>query len=316
MTKILTQIKNFWQKFTSYNRFIFFATLGYLVLISAFMVWHHVFFSPDRIFFALLGLMIVVGRGWTFFLDWTPSLLLILGYDYMRGLVPIVVTKVHIRAMIYFDRLVFHVVPTVALQQALFKPSMLHWYDYVAACLYLSHFIVPFVVAFVFWYSDRAYFKRYMAAMVVLSYLAFFTYLVFPAMPPWMAATQGFLPPVTHITDLAFAHFAPSLTLPTVYNYFGANLVAAVPSLHAAYPLMAALFFVKKFPRYGKLFFLYPLAMWFSVIYLGEHYVFDVLVAIFYVMSVYLLIMNWTKIKGKFFQKKEEYNSLPLTNNN
>jgi membrane-associated phospholipid phosphatase len=135
--------------------------------------------------------------------------------------------------------------------------------------------------------------------MVVVSYAAFVTYYLFPAMPPWMASQQGFLPPVAHIMDQVLAHFANPISLPTVYNYVGANLVAAVPSLHAAYPLIAALFINKKYHRWGWLMFLYPLCMALAVMYLGEHYFFDIVAATIYVFVAYIFITNWRGINDK-----------------
>ena len=65
------------------------------------------FFSPD-IFFVLAFIgMLAVGRAWQFAWDWAPAILLILGYDYLRGLVPKISGKVHVHAMIYFDRFLF-----------------------------------------------------------------------------------------------------------------------------------------------------------------------------------------------------------------
>lgn len=276
------------------------AMLLYVALITAYMIWHQEFFSPDRfVVFAFLG-MLVAGRAWMFLWDWLPPILLILGYDYVRGLVPDYITKVHIHVMIYFDKFIFGAVPTLTLQHLFFVDGRIRWYDNVAVIFYFAHFVVPLFLALVFWVIDRKMFKLYMLAMVILSYAAFITYFLFPAMPPWLASQQGFLPPVAHIMDQVLAHFARPISLPTVYQYMGANLVAAVPSLHAAYPFMAALFVNRKFPRWGKLFFLYPAIMWVSVIYLGEHYFFDIVVAVIYTLVIYVGVINWRGYRSRF----------------
>jgi membrane-associated phospholipid phosphatase len=63
------------------------------------------------------------------------------------------------------------------------------------------------------------------------------------------------------------------------------NNVAAVPSLHAAFPLIACVFLIVAFgwKRAGWT-AIYPLTMWFGVVYLGEHYVFDVILGIGYAL--------------------------------
>lgn len=287
------------EKFSLYDRIILFSTFAYLLVVTFLMVWHQEFFSPDRFFvFAFLG-MILLGRAWQFLWDWLPMILLILGYEYLRGLVPQLTSRVHAHFMIIFDRRIFGTVPTLWLQQHFFVNGQIRWYDNVAVILYFLHFVAPLFVGLVLWLVDRRTFKLFAATMVVVSYAAFVTYYIFPAMPPWMASQNGFLPPVAHIMDQVLAHFADPISLPTVYNYVGANLVAAVPSLHAAYPLITALFVNRKFPRFGWLAFLYPLCMAVTVMYLGEHYFFDICLAAVYVFVSYALITNWHGVSSK-----------------
>ena len=179
------------------------------------------------------------------------------------------------------------------LQAWLYTPGHIHWYDVAAVAIYYMHFAVPFIAGIVFWLIDRAFFKKYAASIVVLSYAAFVTYIIFPAEPPWMAAQQGFLPFVQPITSQVLASFAHPISLPTVYAYVGANLVAPVPSLHAGYALITAMFVSKKFPKWGWVSFLYPAAMFLVVVYLGEHYVFDIVVATAYVLVIYAFATDW-----------------------
>jgi hypothetical protein len=306
LTAFFNFLRTRWRNFHIHNRILVIALLLFLGLTCAFMIWHGVFFSPDRFFvIAFLGVL-MVGKADIFLLDWVPPLFLLMGYEYVRGLVPLVVTKIHIRAMIYFDKTVFGVVPTVYLQRLFFSGNEFRWYDYMSAILYLLHFVSFMMIAFFFWLLDRRYFRQYVTAMVVVSFMAFLTYMFFPAMPPWMASQQGFLPPVTHITNLVTAHFAGPLNMPTLYQYFGVNLVAAVPSLHAAYPLMTFLFLRKRFPRAGWAFLPYVLGVWLAVVYLGEHYVFDIVVAIIYVCAVYYFINHWKEILRIFYPLRKQ----------
>ncbi len=256
------------------------------------MLAHHGFVVPDQFFgLALVGL-VVVGREGTFLQDWTPPILLLVGYDCLRGALPDLVHRAHILPMIRFDRWLFGGIPTIQLQQKFFH-GQTHWYDTAAVVLYFLHFFVPLLVGLVFWAVDRPLFKRYMASMVIVSYMAFITYYAFPAMPPWMAGKAGYLPQVTRIMAAVLSTFTHPVTLPTVYQYLGVNLVAAVPSLHATYPLMMALFLQKKFPRWGWLAFLYPAAVWVAVVYMGEHYVFDIVAAVVYTIVVHAAMANW-----------------------
>jgi membrane-associated phospholipid phosphatase len=253
------------------------------------MLWHRAWFSPDQFFaFAILGTLFI-GRTKQFLRDWIPVLLLLFGYEYLRGIVPYLTKNVYIWPMIRADMLLFGYLPTIKLQAILFDGITLHWYDYVAVTLYISHFVIPWVVAFVFWMHDRKIFKEYTAAFLVVSYLAFFTFIIFPAMPPWMASNEGYIPPLKKIMDQVMVSFAHPIDVPSVYRFFGANLVAAVPSLHAAYPWLIFIYILKKFRWLSVLAIPYVAGVWFAVVYLGEHYVVDVILGFVYASFAYLL---------------------------
>ena len=104
-----------------------------------------------------------------------------------------------------------------------------------------------------------------------------------------MGSQQGIIPPVQHITTDILGHLFNYVSIPTVYRYFGDNLAAAVPSLHAAYPLLTALFVGKKYPKIIPILALYVAAVWLAVMYLGEHYFFDVCSA----PSMHFLFTRW-----------------------
>jgi hypothetical protein len=62
-----------------------------------------------------------------------------------------------------------------------------------------------------------------------------------------------------------------------LYSVFGGNPLAAMPSLHFATSLMAALLLAEVEPIAGALGALYTLTLGFALVYLGEHYVVDLL---------------------------------------
>jgi membrane-associated phospholipid phosphatase len=76
------------------------------------------------------------------------------------------------------------------------------------------------------------------------------------------------------------------------------NRVAAVPSLHAATALLIAMIFWSRTVRWRWLLVVYPLAMAVSLVYLGEHYVSDILLGWLYAVLVFVfggrLYDRWT----------------------
>ena len=296
-----------------YDGIILIVPLVYVVLVSGYLLYRQTWFAPDQFFgFAILG-VILIGRVKQFLWDWVPMMLLFFGYEYLRGLVPLFTQHAHVLPMIAADNLLFGFIPTIKLQALLFTSTHLHWYDYFSVILYLSHFVIPWAVAFVFWLYDRKYFKQYSSAFLLLSYLAYVTFSVFPAVPPWMASAQGYLPALNKIMDQVLSSLNHSISVPTIYQLTGANLVAAFPSLHAAYPWLTFLFISKKFKIVGYFMLLYVFSVWLAVIYLGEHYVVDVIAGIIYASFAYLVVEYMSKLQLRKQLLTLKSNSTELT---
>lgn len=297
MSKLSAKLRSYWGTQRRYDRFLLVTSLIYLGVVGLILILHRAPYSPDQFYIFAFIFVLIIGRGKEFIKDWTPPILLLLGYEYLRSIIPKINPTIHYFFMIKFDTFLFGQVPTVILQRWLFNPNYLHWYDYMSGFLYEIHFVVVLFVAFIFWMSDRESFELYIFGMVILSYMAFVTYFAFPAAPPWLASQMGFIPPITHITNIVFSHFFNFVALPTVYKYFAENPVAAVPSLHAGYPFFTALFIGKKYPKWIPFLALYILAIGFAVIYLGEHYFFDVILGMLYAYVAYFAVMWWANRK-------------------
>lgn len=291
MTDILRKLHAYWQKQRRFDRFLIIASLPCLGAIAFLLFFQEESYSPDH-FYAFALVIALIGRqGKDFIKDWTPPTLLLLVYEYLGALIPKINPHVHYYFMARFDVFLFGgQLPTAWLQHLLYSPNYLHWYDYVSGFLYSIFFAVPLGVAFILWLVDREDFEGYVFGMVGLSYLAYFTYLIYPAAPPWLAAKHGIIPPIVHVSDVAFSQFSPVIALPTVYKYISPNLTAAVPSLHAAYPFFTLLFIGKKYPKVVPLLVLYAAGVAFAVVYLGEHYFFDVALGLVYAYLAYLAV--------------------------
>jgi membrane-associated phospholipid phosphatase len=72
------------------------------------------------------------------------------------------------------------------------------------------------------------------------------------------------------------------------------NQEAAIPSLHAAYPMLLLLFFwgAGRWARVGLL--AYALAMAFTLVYTGEHYVADIVIGWVYAAAVFAAV-SWAR---------------------
>jgi membrane-associated phospholipid phosphatase len=266
---------------------------------------------------AVIALAIAsLGRGWRAMvqlgLDWLPFTLALMLYDLSRGLATSVGMPLHEGDIVSWESTLFGgTIPTVWLQQHLYSPHTVHWYDALMTLVYTSHFLATPILAAVLWWRDRRVWISYTVRVVVLSVIGVLTYVLFPEAPPWLAARDGLIEPVSRLSARGWIWFH----LPNVHELLenaqegGSNPVAAMPSLHTAFATLVALFIAGRMAsRWRALLALYPLAMGFALVYLGEHYVLDVVAGVGYALAVHWAVSVWEQ--GR--QPAPEY-AAPLT---
>jgi membrane-associated phospholipid phosphatase len=267
---------------------LFWLRVGVIVLLGVFFLFKRNFWTPDTLFAVFLVVFIVMGQARNFLVRFAPFVLLLLAYDSFRGIADDLNTYVNYWPMISFDQNVFGILPTETLQQWWWHGS-LQWYDFYFYFLYTLHFLMPVALAILIWKLHPRLYWQFVAALVGLSFAAFITYIIFPAAPPWLASDLHMIEPIHRIsTDLWFAMGIDDPS--ALYNKLSPNLVAAVPSLHSAYPMLFTLFIWRMF-TIKKTWWVgvYPLSMWVGVVYLGEHYVFDVIFGAGYAIIAYFV---------------------------
>jgi len=260
---------------------------AYLAGVIVFLFSWRAFWSPDLLFVIFLPVFVLYGQGKEYIKRFLPFVFLLFAYESLRSVVPFINKHVHVYEMINFDKWLFHGnIPTVVLQQWWYHGT-LHWYDYYFYFFYMLHFLSPFLIALALWRFRPEGYWRYVSALLALSLAGFITYIIFPAAPPWMASLQGAIPPITKLSTAIWWGWGVH-SIPTLYNNLNPNPVAAVPSLHSAYPMIDLLFVNRFFGRKVSIpFLIYPLSVWLGVVYLGEHYVFDVLLGIIYAVGTF-----------------------------
>ena len=268
-------------------------------------------------------------RAITVLLDWAPFALILILYDWTRDVARIVDMPTHWHLAADVDRAMFGVVPTVWLQGHL-KEASAPWWEIVTSVVYMSYFVVPYAVAAVLWLRDRSSWRRFAACFVAATFLGLVGYTLVPAAPPWAAARctaeqvvdgprdaecmttpeattpggilgptdpqhPGAQPYVERISARGWEYLNIHVASNLIEVGQGkANLVAAIPSLHAGLTMLLALFMWPRVKALGKTLFMgYAFAMAFTLVYTAEHYVFDILLGwalAAFVIAVYTLI--------------------------
>jgi hypothetical protein len=259
------------------------APLVYVVALAIFVFSWGLPLAHDQLFlWLLLGLAafsVPAWRSWgAMLLAWLPWLGLLVVYDELRGAVAVLPANAHVAPQIAIDRwLGGGAVPTEWLQRELWRPGHVHPWDFAVWAVYLTHFFTVWLVAAMLWRRSRDRFGRYVVLTMVLTLAAFLVYWRFPAQPPWLAAEVGHLGSVDRIVPAVWDRLGVSSMQSVYENGKLVNTVAAMPSLHAAYPFMLLLFFWPAGWAVRAGLGAYTLAMAFALVYGGEHFVADIL---------------------------------------
>lgn len=242
---------------------------------------------------AMTGVAVLANRGGKFARDWLPILLAVLVYTLAGSLVAKLSMPVHYTFQIHFERFIAGgAVPTVWLQRHLYDGHTGPLEEFTVV-MYVSHFIVPLLLGFGLWWTGRREALRaLLRSLLVVSVLGEITFVLLPTAPPWLAAEHGYLPPVHQIFKLGLRDLGLGGAAAHVGSAGAYDIVAAMPSLHAAWPLIGIL--VARKYRLGRpvlLLLTCQLAgVLFAIVYAGEHYVADALVGWVYAVAAFVLV--------------------------
>jgi hypothetical protein len=260
------------------RRLLLAGSVFYLALIFGVMLWRGIEIEPEWVVLALLLIAAALGRGRQFIFDFVPFLLLFFAYEVMRGFAAKTGFAPHDLAPI--ERGLFGgQVPTLLLQHALYQPNRVGPLDLAATFLYYMHFALLIGVGFIFWLRSRDHYWRFVAALLLMCLLAFVTFLFFPSTPPWLQFPAQ-VHKIEHETvfKLGLGFYASPL-----YSNLNPNLYAAFPSLHAAFPFLGAVYAWRRLRLVSIVLLAWSAAVWFAIVYLGEHYVIDAIDGMLYV---------------------------------
>ncbi len=233
--------------------------------------------------------------------DWLPMVIVLAAYDFTRGAADSLGIGVHFHTMIDFDRTVFFgETPTEWIQAHLYDPEALSAWNVGFTLVYTSYFITPFALAGYLWVRDRLDFLRFTKRLVTLALAGLATYILFPAAPPWMAGQMGLLENVHRTTGKGWEIIGVGTAALFNSGQEKVNLVAAVPSLHAGFCMLVALFLWHRVSRrrLRPLLLLYPLAMGFTLMATGEHYFFDIVLGYLYAGAVMTAWAAWERLRA------------------
>lgn len=177
--------------------------------------------------------------------------------------------------VIALERLLFFgTLPTYSLQERFYTLGQPAWWDLALMAVHFSFFLVPHAVAVWLWVRRRELFRPYVYALVGICWVGLLTAFLIPTAPPWLAAGAERIPHVYRIIRDVLMGASPE-TYVTGLRMVGENDAAAMPSLHTALTVLAALGAARMGPVAAVVGWTYVALMVLALVYLGEHYVVD-----------------------------------------
>jgi len=254
-------------------------SIAYLILAAALLGY-----KPDQLFLVVLfnSLFYLSGPTRRFILGFTVFIVFWVLFDSMKLFPNYRYNTVHIESLYHLEKKLFSI--------GGLTPNEF-WYahrtttlDILAGIFYLCWIPLPLAFAGYLFYKDKEKFFQFALSFLLVNLIGFVGYYACPAAPPWYVQLHGF----------DFNAHTPGNTagLGRWDDYFhvhvfaglyakSSNVFAAMPSLHAAYPL-TVLYYGMKF-RLGWINILFATIMvgiWFAAVYSSHHYVLDVLAGI------------------------------------
>jgi membrane-associated phospholipid phosphatase len=187
----------------------------------------------------------------------------------------LILRRLKVRYPILIDRLIgMGEIPTLRLQRSLGKTGRVERHDLLLSWLHWSWFIVPHgSVAYVLWRKPER-FERVAGMMAATFDSGVIAYWLVPTAPPWWAGQNRHLPHVRRIMVESGTEFWGQ-AWQRLYDSLGRNPFAAMPSLHFGTSVMAAHVLGEVGRTEAALGWTYAMALGFALVYLGEHYVTD-----------------------------------------
>jgi membrane-associated phospholipid phosphatase len=173
------------------------------------------------------------------------------------------------------------VLPTVRLQRAFATPGRVNRFERLLVLCHWIWFAVPHLSMAYVLVRSREQFPRAAARMYAVFDVGAVFYWAIPTAPPWWAATQGRIENSERVrVRRMMIEYGPVFwgrLWEPLFAFLGGNPLAAMPSLHFATSLMGAHLLSEVDPVAGTVGWTYAGMLGLGLVYLGEHYLVDLL---------------------------------------
>ncbi|MGI9623330.1 MAG: phosphatase PAP2 family protein [Acidimicrobiales bacterium] len=236
--------------------------------------------------------------------DWVGLLVFLLLYAKSRGIADTFGMPVQEESVIAIDRFLGLGETWVHRSQEWIDwDAPPQWWEVTFPLTYATHFLASLGVMVYLYVHNRVTWKRFMSRWVALSAVGLVGYVLLPTVPPWMASENGTTALVREGNPRGWSYVEADFVADLFeFGRDSVNPIAAMPSLHAAYPMLLLLFFGPSRGLLGRLLLsLYCLHMGFAIVISGQHWVIDVFAGWACAVAVHVA-----------FTRRERWNQSPV----
>ena len=186
--------------------------------------------------------------------------------------------RLRVRYPIVIDRLIgAGRLPNARLQRALSRFRGVRRLDRFLTWAHWLWFLEPYLALTWILLRHPERFPRAARQMAAVFDVGCAGYFALPTAPPWWASEQGHMSEEVRRIMVGVGEETWRSAWPAMYGALGGNPWAAMPSLHFATSTMAAISLSEAGRTEGLVGWGYALTLGFALVYLGEHYVTDLL---------------------------------------
>ena len=261
-----------------------------LLLVIGYLLWNKFIGAvrTEHYFLVILWLTAFYAheKSRSFILGFSVFIVFWIIYDSMRIVPNYEVAHVHIKEPYEFEKSLFgiHLNGSLLTPNEYFALNNSKFLDFLSGFFYLNWMPVPIGFGIYLYLKDKYLFLKYSFAFLFVNLLGFCIYYLYPAAPPWYVDFYGFDLKIVPGNRAGLIRFDKLTGIPVFANIYNknANVLAAMPSLHSAYPVVVLYYSIKKHLSLSIKIFLgiFMLGIWFSAVYSGHHYIIDVLAGI------------------------------------
>lgn len=204
-------------------------------------------------------------------------------YDSMRVFPNYMANTIHISEPYEIEKSFFGVSTTneTLTPNEYFAKNSTVFLDVLSGFFYINWVPIPLLFASYLFVKNKKLLLHFFGAFLTVNLIGFTFYYIYPAAPPWYLEKYGteiiYNTPGSAAGLIRFDNYFNSTVFQSLYEK-NANVFAAMPSLHAAYPIIVLMYGIRQKLKLGIIIFaLFLIGIWFSAVYSGHHYIIDLL---------------------------------------